>query len=278
MAQLVLMRLRRLDSSFKEKFKMKKLLIAYLLGFGLNLTAQNIDAPRKQISLMYGLSTGLWKDQSFAPLRYDLNSYEFGLRYQSISAKNHIWNIELNGSAGMLSHPANAEFETTYLQLNNQLSYLWRVRAGQRSSLYFGPKIQFSVQASIWEDSKELSSAFNHFSSSKLAACLRYTYQIANWDFMAEASLPLYSFNSRTPFNGAFLESSEIDLAYLFSQVKGKDPLSFTAPELRFGANYQLHRNVSIGAQYQLNYLEQTGASRIAILKQQLMASLNFKF
>ncbi len=258
--------------------RMKSIVLLVILCFASNLGAQNITENHNQLSLLYGIGTGHWKDQSYSPLSYDLGSLQSELRLQHFTRRGHIWDFDLQGWAALLSTHANDDFETQLLGLDLKVSHLWKLGEVDDCRLYIGPRYKVGSQIITWEDDYELSSAYSYLSTSNFAASARIDYQNNRWNFTAEASLPLIATNSRPAYSGFREDSDEHILNYLFDNVEWYTPDKYFAPEVSLYAGYDAFPWLALQAKYEGAYTELNDGEKIAFATHQLMLGINFKF
>lgn len=257
---------------------MKTIQLLVILCFASSLGAQNLSQNRNQLSLLYGIGTGQWKDQSYLPLSYDLGSMQSELRLQHFTRRGHIWDFELQGWAALLSTNANEDFETQLLGLDLKVNHLWKLGEADGCSLYLGPRYKIGSQIITWEDEYDLSSAYSYLSTSNFAASARIDYQNNRWNFIAEASLPLIATNSRPAYSGFGEDSDEHILNYLFDYVQWHTTDEYFAPEVSLSAGYDVLPWLALQAKYEGAYTELNDDEKVAFATHQLMLGLNFKF
>jgi len=257
---------------------MKTIKLLVILCFATTLGAQNFSGKRNQLSLMYGIGSGQWKDQSYSPLSYDLGSMQSELRLQHFTRRGHTWNFELQGWAAALTNNANDNFETQLLGLDLKVSHLWKLGEADGCSFYLGPRYKIGSQIITWEDEYDLSSAYSYLSTSNFAASARIHYQNSRWNLSAEASLPLIATNSRPAYSGFGEDADEDIFNYLFDYVQWHTPDEYFAPELSLSAGYDVLPWLALQAKYEGAYTELNDDEKIAFATHQLMLGLNLKF
>lgn len=257
---------------------MKTIKIILALCFINTIYAQDAHVNRNQLSLVSGIGTGQWKDQSYSPLVYDLGSMQIELNFQHLSKHGNIWDFELQSWAARLSNDANEKFETDLLGLDLKFSYLWKLTEEGNYNFHLGPRYKAGSQIITWEDDYELSSAYSYFSTSNLALTARFDYHLERWNFSAVASLPLIATNSRPEYSGFNNGSDEHILNYLFDYVQWHTPDQYFAPEVALSADFKIVEWLALKAKYEGAYTQLNDSEKIAFFTHQFMLGLNFKF
>ena len=257
---------------------MKTIKLITLLCFTLSLSAQNTSEKRNQLSLMYGIGAGQWKDLSYSPLSYNLGGIQSELRFQHYTRRGHILHFEIQGWTGTLDYDPYESFETQLLGAEFKAQWLGKLGEASGCTLYVGPRYKLSSQMITWEDDYELSSAYSFLSTSNLGVTARIEYAYQKWNFLAEASLPLIASNSRPAYSGFTDDNSEEILNFLFDDAEWQGPGTYFAPELALQASYQIFNWADVTAKYEGAYTQLNDAEKIAFATHQFMFGLNFKF
>ena len=189
---------------------MKQSILLGLLVLSLgNLHSQVLEGEAQSTSTL-GLSIGFnqayFKDIILSTLQYREVGLAYGLDYQEINSKGHIFRTHIDFSPGRLRTKVSKFFDADYLAGGINVDVLKRLNTSstQKSTWHIGGGYHFRVYyLEYYEDEPGDEDAFSFFGSHSLTFLANWNYQIGSTsNFSASVGLPLFNLILRPAYNG----------------------------------------------------------------------------
>lgn len=261
----------------------KSILLTAILMFlwpPMNVSAQSHN-PVNELSLRYGISNGVIKDQLFSPLNYKTSGGSIGINYRRTTRKNNFVLAQAEIRTYELTTEISPAFRADQLQMNLEIAFLKQLTSNHAPGgrWFLGFDVHSNGNLIVWEDDVTLSSSGTYVSHRGLGLQAMYENQLFNNKLTLYAKLPLIGKAYRSPYN-VFDKTLDDDalFSYLYTYGEFGSIHNYLNPTLSANYSIPVFKKLTFTAGYELNYLKSSLQKTITDFNGRIMLATTFTF